>query len=140
MDVDSKAESTNTMRRYRAPVSKKNVDPSSTVADNGVGGQQEATTRSNSAPKGRIGAPNPQVLHLNYMQASPHQRYMYPDKAEVPEASGSVKKSRKDFILQQHGPPRSIHHRREKDQGAFPCKTRRTHEADEVHRHRESPR
>ena len=27
------------------------------------------------------------------MQARPHQRYAYPDKAEVPELSGSVRKS-----------------------------------------------
>ena len=38
MDVDLKAESTNTVKRYRAPVSRKNMDPGSTVADNGVSG------------------------------------------------------------------------------------------------------
>ena len=38
MEVDQKAESTNTVKRYRAPVSRKDVDPASTVADNGVSG------------------------------------------------------------------------------------------------------
>ena len=64
MDVDFKAESTNTVKRFRVPVSKKNMEPGSTVADNAVsvGGLQEATTRSNSAPKARVRAPNPAIL------------------------------------------------------------------------------
>ena len=62
MEVDSKAESTNTVRRSRAP--RKSVELGSTMADNGisVGGAQEATTRSHSAPKARVGAPNQAVL------------------------------------------------------------------------------
>ena len=62
---------------------------------NGIGVQQEAATRSNSAPKGKIGAPNPRVLQLNYMQARPYQRYAYPEKADVPETSGTVRKLRR---------------------------------------------
>ena len=63
--MDLKAESTKHSEKiYRSPVPRRSVEPGSTVADNGVSvdGLQEATTRSNSAPKARVEAPNPAVL------------------------------------------------------------------------------
>ena len=40
-----------------------------------------------------MGTPDTSVLHLNYMMARPHQRYIYPDKAEVPNHSGLIRES-----------------------------------------------
>ena len=63
MNIDSKAESTNTQKKYQGP--KAAEEPGSTIVNRGAA--QEVPTSSNSAPKGKVGAPNPKVLHLNYM-------------------------------------------------------------------------
>ena len=51
MDIDSKAESTNTIKGYKIPVSQKIVEQGSTVEGNGVGDVARLPPGAISAPE-----------------------------------------------------------------------------------------
>ena len=78
------------VKRYRAPVSRKAVEPTSTVENHGSSGQQEAATRSNSAPKGRSGYPTHLSCTSTICKPGPIRGICTLKKLQFPEASGTV--------------------------------------------------